>query len=76
MMPSESLTNREWLPEELLSGLECSKARLVLRYEISDLFYESVYPSIYIHVSSYLFIYLAIYLYLCMHLSIYLSISM
>jgi len=76
MMPIESLTDREWLPGELLSGLECSKARLVLRYEILDLFYESVYPSvyIYIHVSSYLFIYLAIYLYPCMQLSIYIHV--
>jgi len=23
VMPTESLTNREWLPGELLSGLEC-----------------------------------------------------
>ena len=29
---TESLTNREWLPGELLSGLE------LFRYEISDLF--------------------------------------
>ena len=38
MMPTESLINREWLLGELLSGSEHSKARLVFRYEISDLF--------------------------------------
>jgi len=37
-MPTELLTDREWLPGELLSGSECLKAWLVLKYEISDLF--------------------------------------
>ena len=35
VVPTESLTNREWLPGVLLNGLE---ARLVFRYEMSDLF--------------------------------------
>jgi len=30
MMPTELLTNREWLPGELLSGLEHSKAQATL----------------------------------------------
>jgi len=29
VMPTEPLTNLEWLPGELLSGLECSKAWLI-----------------------------------------------
>jgi len=39
VVSTESLTNREWLPGELLNGLErqSRKARLVCRYEISDL---------------------------------------
>jgi len=36
MMSTESLTNREWLPGELLSRSNV-KARLVFRYEILDL---------------------------------------
>jgi len=33
VMPTEPLTNLEWLPGELLSGLECSKFQLDFRYE-------------------------------------------
>jgi len=36
-MPTASLTDLKWHPGELLS-IECSKAQLVYRYEISDLF--------------------------------------
>ena len=32
------LTNQEWPPGELLSGVECSKTSRVFEYEISDLF--------------------------------------
>ena len=42
VMPTESLTDREWQPGELLSGLKCSKARLVFRYEILDFFYDCI----------------------------------
>ena len=38
VMLTELLTDWEWLPGALLSGLECSNVRQVLRYEISDLF--------------------------------------
>ena len=37
VMPTESLTNREWLPGELLSG-----SPVGIRYDISDLFLETV----------------------------------
>ena len=36
VVPIDSLTNRQWLLGELLSGSECR--RPVFRYEISDLF--------------------------------------
>jgi len=38
VMPTESLTNREWLPGELLSGSECRRLGWIFSYEISDLF--------------------------------------
>jgi len=44
-MPTEPLTNLEWLPGELLSGLECSKFWLVFTYEISD----STYTKLQLH---------------------------
>jgi len=34
-MPTETLTNREWLAGEHLSRLECWKAQLVFRYTFS-----------------------------------------
>jgi len=37
VMLTEPLTDLKWLPEELLSGLECPKAQLAFRHEISDL---------------------------------------
>jgi len=36
MVPLQSLTDRQWLPGELLSGSEHSKAWLVLRYKVSS----------------------------------------
>ena len=40
-MPRELLTNQEWLPGELMSELECLKARLFFfRYEILDLLHK------------------------------------
>jgi len=38
MMPTELLTNREWLPGELLSGSEHQRPSWFFRQEISDLF--------------------------------------
>jgi len=43
VVPTESLTNREWLPGELLNGSECQRCKawrhglFVDNYEISDL---------------------------------------
>ena len=38
VMPTELLTDSEWLPWKLLSGSECSKALLVFKNEILALF--------------------------------------
>ena len=38
VVPTELLTDSEWLPWKLLSGSECLKALLVFTNEISDLF--------------------------------------
>jgi len=38
VMPTELLTDSEWLPWKLLTGLGCSKALLVFKNEILDLF--------------------------------------
>jgi len=38
IIPTESLTDLEWCPGELFNRLDCSKAQMVFRCEISNLF--------------------------------------
>ena len=56
VVPSESLTNREWLPGELLNGLERQRPGWFLRYEISDLFLPKGFFSGFLLCSLYIFI--------------------
>jgi len=42
--PTESLTNWEGFPGDLFSGLQCSKSKLVFRYERPDLFLLNFLP--------------------------------
>ena len=46
VVPTELLTNREWLPGELLSGSERQRPGCFIRYEISDLFQLNFFPYI------------------------------
>jgi len=48
VIPTELLTNREWLPGELLSGLDV-KGPAGFRYEIADLFSISAHSDLLHH---------------------------
>ena len=54
LMPIEPLTDWEWLSGELLSRSECSKVRLVFRWEILDLFPNDLTMACFDHHKQYL----------------------
>jgi len=45
-MPTEHLTEQEWMPGEHLNGLECLKVWHFVRYEISDLLQNHIINSL------------------------------